>query len=161
MRTILAKRFIAAAAPALLVLLCLMPLGSVGAQPFTLKSTQIGGAPPSSGGGFTVVGETGKSDSGESSGGGFTAKGGVSGLMAVLQTPGAPVLTLTRAGGGAVISWPADATGYALEVSTSLSAFGAWQVVGQTPVESNGMKSVTIAFQPGARFYRLRRSTEQ
>jgi hypothetical protein len=60
-----------------------------------------------------------------------------------------PPLSITRSGGGVVVSWPANFTGFTLEGSPSLSP-ASW-----TAVPGVVNNSVTIANPTGLRFFRL------
>jgi hypothetical protein len=66
--------------------------------------------------------------------------------------PGAesPTLTITRSGSNVTISWPASATGFILQKTTSLSSPD-WQ-----PVDTAGQNMVTENAGAGNAFYRLR-----
>jgi len=67
------------------------------------------------------------------------------------DSPAKPVaISVTRNADGVVISWPADATGFTLESSSSLG--GAWTAVGG--VTGN---SATLPAQAAQQFFRLKR----
>ena len=59
-------------------------------------STTDSGGGTSTGGVFTVTGTVGQPDAGTMSGGPFTLEGGFWGLIAAIQTPGAPLLSVWR-----------------------------------------------------------------
>lgn len=63
----------------------------------------------------------------------------------------APSVAIARDGDGVIVSWPATATGYALEGAPSLGATG-WE-----PVTGGTGNSVTIKPAQGIRFYRLKK----
>jgi hypothetical protein len=63
---------------------------------------------------------------------------------------GDPQLAIRREGAGVVITWPAEAAGYALEGTTSLST-PSWQAVA---AEGN---SATVTPATGTRFFRLKK----
>jgi len=89
---------------------------------FTLDS----GGGTSTGGQFTLSGTIGQPDAGTLSGGSFKLEGGFWSGVSVVQTPGAPVLRIKLIGGGlAVISWPVNVQGFALEERSTLGN-GAW-----------------------------------
>lgn len=67
-----------------------------------------------------------------------------------------PTLAIARGGGGVVVSWPADAEGFALEGSPTLAP-AAWQPAGGAPVVENGRKKVTVTPGAGTEFFQLRR----
>src|SRR4051794_36708924 len=79
------------------------------AQSYDLSWFTIdGGGGTSTGGQFSVTGTIGQPDAGHMSGGNFSIDGGFWGLFAVVQTPGAPLLSIRLLNStNAVISWPA------------------------------------------------------
>jgi hypothetical protein len=66
----------------------------------------------------------------------------------------APSLQINVSGGAVLLSWPADATGFALQARTNV-VMGSWTTLGVTPVISNGMHNVSINSSEAAQFYRL------
>jgi hypothetical protein len=128
------------------------------AQNFTIDWFTIdGGGGASTGGGFSVSGTVGQPDAGKMSGGNYTLDGGFWGIVAAVQTPGAPLLTITRSGANVVISWPTPAAGFELEMRDGLFAGVSWATVTNAPVVSNNETAVTIGITSGSKFYRLRR----
>lgn len=89
-------------------------------------------------------------------GGGYSLMGGFWAGAAVVQTPGAPLLSIARLGGNIVISWTGPATGYALQQSPSI-VNAAWAEVSQTPLDGGGTHSVTVPLAPGNWFFRLKK----
>ena len=77
--------------------------------------------------------------------------------MAAVQTPDAPLLTITHSGLNVIISWSAPAEAFGLEMRDGLAAAGSWGTVTNTPVVTNDQKTVTIGITSGSKFYRLRR----
>jgi hypothetical protein len=74
------------------------------------------------------------------------------GLYSIGSAPEAPVeLTAVRQGNQLIISWPASATGYALETSSALPG-GPWTAV---PGVSGNSATVTIGAEPA--FFRLKK----
>lgn len=86
----------------------------------------------------------------------YTVEGGFWSTAIAVQTPGAPLLTITRLGSTAVLSWELGYPGFIVEVSDSL--FGGWQPLGITPTPSGIVNTVTVGLTPTPtmRFYRLR-----
>src|SRR3954470_7415610 len=75
--------------------------------------TVDGGGGTSTGGVYSVTGTIGQPDAGTMSGGTFSLTGGFWGIVAAVQTPGSPLLTVQRTSTNTVlISWPAAATGF-------------------------------------------------
>jgi hypothetical protein len=87
--------------------------------------------------------------------GNYSLTGGFWALYAV-QTPGAPMLFITKSGNNAILSWSANATGFLLENNSSVTAPGGWMTVSPAPSPVNGTNYVTNAIVPGNNYYRLR-----
>lgn len=68
-----------------------------------------------------------------------------------------PQLGAVRSGTTITISWPADATGYELEYTTSLGTGAVWQKVNTSAVVEGGVKKVTLSTTGDASFYRLKK----
>src|SRR5688500_13088650 len=74
-----------------------------------------GGGGASTGGVYSVNGTIGQPDAGKMSGGNYSIDGGFWGIIAAVQTPGAPLLTVTHSNSFAIVSWPDTAAGFRLE----------------------------------------------
>lgn len=66
-----------------------------------------------------------------------------------------PQLKIVAAGGNITLQWPANATGFALQSSSSLASRN-WSAVSGTPVVINGVNNVTLAAGQSPVFYRLK-----
>jgi hypothetical protein len=67
-----------------------------------------------------------------------------------------PTITVSRTATSMTLSWPASATGYILESSTSLAPGATWsEVAGATP--NGGNMQVTVPTSDTMRFFRLKR----
>jgi hypothetical protein len=146
--------------PSLAVMFALLTLmlTTSRAQNFSIDWFTIdGGGGASTGGVFSVSGTVGQPDAGKMSGGAYTLDGGFWGIIAAVQTPGAPSLTITHSGVNVIISWPAPAEGFGLEMRDGLSPGVPWVAVTNTAVGTNNQETVTIGITSGSRFYRLRR----
>jgi hypothetical protein len=130
----------------------LLALGAVRseAQPYAINQATItGGGGASTGGVFTISATIGQHDVGSMSGGAFTLTGGFWAPV-VVQTPGAPLLSITPAGPGqATLTWTPDAPGFHLQMSDSLAS-PAW-----TNAASGTNHPITIPATGPMRFYRL------
>src|SRR5207245_8763204 len=117
-----------------------------------------GGGGTSTGGAFAVSGTIGQPDAGASSGGNFAVAGGFWGVIAAIQTPGAPLLSITHASANVVISWPLPAAGFVLdETPTLIGAPPPWAQVA-FPYQNNATDIfITVSAPAGNRFYRLRK----
>jgi len=80
-----------------------------------------GGGGTSTGGVYSVSGTIGQHDAGgPMTGGGYSLTGGYWALFAV-QTPGAPLLTITYGSNQAIVSWPSTVTGWTLQTNSNLA----------------------------------------
>jgi hypothetical protein len=68
----------------------------------------------------------------------------------------APSLSTRISGNNLVISWPASATGYALESSGALGTGATWTAVGGA-VQNGSNMEVTVPLSTGNRFFRLKK----
>lgn len=125
-------------------------------QPYDLSwFTIAGGGGTSTGGVYSVSGTIGQADAGVMSGGNYSLIGGFWGVAVAIQTPGAPLLTITRAGANVLISWPSGATGFVLQENLSLGTTN-WTTSALTPTNNGTTWSVTVAPPVGNKFYRLK-----
>jgi uncharacterized repeat protein (TIGR03803 family) len=90
---------------------------------------------------------------------GTTQEGGSSGQGTVFSLTLAPAsppqLTLTRSEASVILTWPADAAGFALQSAGNLSPPAVWTNVSQGPVVVNGQNAVTNSITGSEQFYRL------
>ena len=127
------------------------------AQSYSIDwSTIDGGGGTSTNGQYSVSGTIGQPDAGLAmSGGNYTLQGGFWSLISVVQTPGAPLLTLTRSGASVIISWPSPSTGYVLRQNNNLANAGGWSDYGGIIGDNGTIKSTTNAPPTGTLFFRL------
>jgi hypothetical protein len=126
------------------------------AQTYTIDWYKIaGGGGTSSSGAYQITGTIGQPDAGGTmSGGGYALTGGFWSLVSVVQTPGAPILTIVPVGPGSVrILWPANGS-FILQQNGSLAA-GAWTANTNDIARLDGTNSITIAPLTGNLFFRL------
>jgi hypothetical protein len=97
------------------------------AQNYTIDWYKVsGGGGTSTGGVYAVSGTIGQPDASTPlSGGNYSVTGGYWSLINLVQTPGAPTLTISYVGNQAVISWDASVTGFTLQTNNNLST-GSW-----------------------------------
>lgn len=88
-----------------------------------------------------------------STNGGYSLTGGFA-SVGIVQTPGAPLLKIARAGANFVLSWPDPSTGFKLQSTPGLVA-PSWTDVAQPAVVAGGDKAVTVPTAGGNQFYRL------
>lgn len=116
-----------------------------------------GGGGMSTGGVYTVTGTIGQPDVGPAmSGKQYSVIGGFWSLVAVVETSGAPYLTVSLATTGTVmIAWPVSPEGWVLQASPDLSQGGTWVNLPLTS-PTNGLYIQLIDPTPmGSMFYRL------
>ena len=90
---------------------------SLHAQSYSINWYKIaGGGGTSTGSVFSVSGTIGQPDaSGAMTGGGYSLTGGFWSLINVVQTAGAPVLTISHSGNYVIVSWSLVADGFVLQ----------------------------------------------
>jgi hypothetical protein len=117
-----------------------------------------GGGGTSAGGAYQVSGTIGQHDAGgPMTGGNYSLTGGFWSIITVLQTPGAPQLTINfnSQTPTVTVSWPSSATNYVLQQNSDLSTAN-WSNFGGTVNDNGTTKSVTISLQSGNLFFRLK-----
>ncbi len=143
-----------------LVGLLVVPMDCLVAQTYSIDwSTVDGGGGTSTGGVYSVSGTIGQPDAGTMSGGNYTLTGGFWGILAAVQTPGAPWLTVMRTSTNTVVVWwPLPAEGWVLEATNALPAAPVpWPQI-TPPYETNGVNlQFTEPSPAGNKFYRLHR----
>ena len=89
---------------------------------------------------------------------GTTPTGGQFGfgtIFSISLPPTPPQLTITPVAGGVILTWPTNATGFALQSSTNLGATAVWTPVSALSVVINGQNTVTNPIWGIQQFYRL------
>jgi len=129
----------------------LLPAAAL-AQGYSINWYKIsGGGGTSTGGTYQLSGTIGQHDAGRPmTGGGYALAGGFWAIYAV-QTPGAPLLTITYAGNQAIVSWPASVTGWTLQTNINV-ATPTWGTYLGLIVNN----TVTNSRPPSMLFYRLK-----
>ncbi len=89
-------------------------------------------------------------------GGNYSLTGGFWSLISLVQTPGAPTLTITRSGTGVIISWPSPSSGFVLQQNTAVDNAPGWLNYTGTINDNGTTKSVTINPPTGNLFFRLK-----
>lgn len=117
-----------------------------------------GGGGTSTGGIYSLSGAIGQPDAGSMSGGNFTLQGGFWGVVAAVQTEGAPWLSVTRSNAVVLISWPQPAPDWMLEWTAALTnVSNSWTLI-PPPYPVSGTNCVLHEPLPiGNKFYRLRK----
>ena len=116
-----------------------------------------GGGGSSAGGSFRVSGTIGQHDAGgPMNGGSFSVTGGFWALQAV-QTPGAPLLTITlTTTNTAMVSWPSPSTGFNLQQNNDLSTIS-WVTPAESVTDNGTIKYIIVNPPIGNRYYRLKK----
>jgi hypothetical protein len=106
---------------------------------------------------YSVSGTIGQSDAGTMSGAPYSLTGGFWGIIATVQTLGAPLLTISAAGANhVVLAWAASATGYVLQQDATLGNTN-WLAVNTNTfpiVPVGGSNTVTLPVS-GNQYFRL------
>ena len=145
-----------------IIAICLLASGlcfSALAQQYSIDWYKIaGGGGTSTNGQFSVTGTIGQPDAGGAmTGGNFSLTGGFWSLISVVQTAGAPVLTLTQNGNTVKVSWPYPSTGWTLEQNSDLSLPNNWTPSGG--VSNDGSNNfINLVSPTGNLFFRLHHS---
>ena len=89
-------------------------------------------------------------------GGRYTVRSGFWGLIAAIQTPGAPPLQIINTGANAVaVVWPTTQTLFSLQENTDLNTTN-WVSVAAPPTDDGTNNTVIISPAAGNRFFRLK-----
>ena len=141
----------------LAALLLLFAALSADGQNFAIDWFTIdGGGGTSTGAVYSVSGTIGQPDAGHMSGGNYGLDGGFWGIIAAVQTPGAPLLAIQRTSTNTVaLSWPSPSTGFTLQQNTNGIATVNWSNVLATPSDDGTTKTLIVNPPTGNRFYRL------
>jgi len=90
------------------------------------------------------------------SGGNFGVSGGFWGIIAAVQIPNGPFLTIARTvTNTVVISWPSPSSGFTLQQNTNGVATVNWSNVVTSPFDDGAAKTLIVNPPTGNRFYRL------
>ena len=126
------------------------------AQSYSIDWYKIaGGGGTSTGATYQVTGTIGQPDAGGAmSGGTYSLTGGFWSLISVVQTPGAPTLTITQSGNTVKVLWPYPSTGWTLQQNSNLAVPANWTPSGG--ISNDGVNNfITIPSPTGNLFFRL------
>lgn len=124
--------------------------------------TGAAGGGVSTAGVYTITGTIGQPDAGRLHSADFTIDGGFWSIVAAIQEPGAPLLSIRfTQTNTVVVSWPVSWPGYALTEATEATPT-TWTSVTIPPQivvtsQSQAQKQVVVPMPSGKRFYRLKR----
>lgn len=119
--------------------------------------TIAAGGGTSTNGTLSITGTIGQPAAATLSGGNFTLVGGFWGVVAALQTPGAPTLSVGRGDtNSVVVSWPAPASGWRLVATTNLAGGPILWTELPPPYPSDGTNVwYSEPYPAGNKFYKL------
>ena len=134
------------------------------AQTYSIDWHKIaGGGGTSTSGQYTVSGTIGQHDASGALTNGpvtgtnyYSVTGGFWSLIQVVQTPGAPLLTVTHSGNQVIVSWPSPSTGFVLQQNANLANTNGWSTYGGTVNDDGTTKSVSLTPPTGNLFFRLK-----
>jgi len=132
----------------------LIPVTSF-AQQYSIDWYKIaGGGGTSTSATYQVSGTIGQPEAGGAmSGGGYSVTGGFWSLISVVQTAGAPALTITHSGNNVTVSWPYPSTGWTLQQNSNLTT-ASWSPSGG--ISNDGTNNfITITGASGNLFFKL------
>ena len=114
-----------------------------------------GGGGTSTGATYQVTGTIGQPDASSAmSGGPYSVTGGFWSLLAVIQTPGLPNLSIAHSANSVIVSWP-NTPSSTLQTNNDLVTVSGWRAYGGTVNTASGTNSVTIRPPTGTLFFRL------
>ena len=138
------------------LLLLVMGLAVTRAQNFSIDSFKIaGGGGTSTNSQYSLSGTIGQHDAGgPMAGGNYSLAGGFWSLVAAVQTPGSPLLSIfLTSTNTVVVFWPSPSTGFTLQQNSDLTTTN-W-VAGPAPIDNGVNKFVIVSPPAGNSFYRL------
>jgi hypothetical protein len=129
------------------------------AQNYSIDWHTIGGGGGTSSGTngtttYSLSGTIGQPATATMTGGNYALTGGFWSIIAAVQTAGSPLLSITRSGPQAVISWSSPATGFVLEQSPTLTG-ASWTISPATLTTNAGIISATVTANHGFQYFRL------
>jgi hypothetical protein len=130
------------------------------AQQYSIGWSKIaGGGGTSTNAQYSVSGTIGQPDAGSMSGGNYTLTGGFWGVIAAVQTPGAPVLGIQLTTTNTVlVYWPSPSIGFNLQANPSVAPAnnGNWAAPPQSVTDNGTIKYIIVNPPVGENFYRLK-----
>jgi len=138
------------------IILFLLMISAAHAQPYAIENATISnGSDTSSGGQYTLSGTIAQPASDSASSSGYGLASGFWSAVIPLNTPDAPLLTITKTGEYIVLSWSASAGVFKLEETTDLNAPITWIFSKAIIATENDIVTATLPIGGGLRFFRL------
>jgi len=135
----------------LLVALSFVVVSALYAQSYSINWFKVaGGGGTSAGGTYQVSGTIGQHDAGgPMTNGQYSLTGGFWAIIAVVQTPGAPLLTISFNSQPSIVtvSWPSSATNYVLQQNSDL-ATASWAERKSVRRRSAGWRIIAMSPSP-------------
>jgi len=129
------------------------------AQSYSIDWHKIsGGGGTSTGGVYSVSGTIGQHDAGGPiTNGQYSVTGGFWSLISVVQTPGAPLLTIALTPTNtAMVYWPSPSTGWTLQENTNSVSSADWNDH-PYPQDNGTIKYIIVSPPAGSRLFRLKK----
>ena len=142
--------------PSCFVILALS-VASAAAQTYSIDWSKVsGGGGTSTGGVYAVSGTIGQHAAGTTmSGGNYALTGGFWSFLSLVQTPGAPLLSIRyTTTNTAVVSWPSPSTGFNLQFATDLTLSN-WSNSATSPSDDGTNRFLIVNPPTGNGFFRL------
>jgi hypothetical protein len=140
------------------VALSFVVVSALHAQSYSINWFKVaGGGGTSTGGTYQVSGTIGQHDAGgPMTNGQYSLTGGFWSGITVVQTPGAPLLTITFNSQlpTVTVSWPSSATDFVLQQNSDLNTAN-WINTGWLVTTNGATESITISPPAGNLFFRL------
>jgi hypothetical protein len=129
------------------------------AQTYTIPWYAIAGGGGSSSGTngsvtYSVSGTIGQPATSTMAGGNYSLTSGFWSFISTVQTPGSPILSITRLGTQAEISWSSSSGGFMLQESSTLLS-NSWSNFSATVTTNGSTYSVTVPATNRYEFFRL------
>jgi hypothetical protein len=133
-----------------------LSVSTVLAQTYSIDWMTIdGGGGTSTGGVYSVSGTIGQPDAGTMSGGTYTLDGGFWGIIAAVQSPGAPLLRIVgTTSNTVVVAWPSPSTGFNLQQNFAIGTTN-WSDVTNAVSVVGSENQIIVAPAVANKFFRL------
>ena len=118
-------------------------------------STIDGGGGTSTGGVYSVSGTIGQPDAGKMSGGNYSVDGGFWGIVAAVQTPGAPLLSVSRSNNVVTVQWQQVAGWNLIQNTNVVTPVASWGA-SSSPTLTGGTNYLNLTNTAGNLYFRLK-----
>ncbi len=127
------------------------------AQSYSINWYKIaGGGGTSTNAPYTLRGTIGQQDASSTmTGNQYSVIGGFWSLIGLVQTAGAPPLSITNSAGSVIVFWP-NTGSYTLQQNSNLAVTNGWTTSSYSVSTNSGIDSITITSSAGNLFFRLK-----